>query len=359
MESSLGYYHLKERSRKLVILSTAIVLGIQVPLTGCSSVNLNTSEPETGGQVTMGSPLDEFRSLFNGSDWQNELLDDKDRLIAFNSTYSRLEELVAECMNDAGFAYLPEPERHTLALPAPDEWRPDDVDWVLLNGYGIFAYDLARPGGIRSEYLGVNREVILSNLSESGVEEWLRAYYGRLRDVAGLTGEAFTRFMQELQDNPTQENVGCEGWARNEVDREAGGARALNEFAPLFEALNEMYQNLEYEKSDFDHDWVICMANAGYLGFNRQSDARTSIEEAAGAIYDAWDYETDQSDPNRSPQMVALREHEIELALADLECRITTDFNTRKEQKRIAAETEFVNRNFGYLQDLRLVAENL
>jgi len=75
-------------------------------------------------------------------------------------------------------------------------------------------------------------------------------------------------------------------------------------------------------------------------------------------IQSSWDYVTYGAEAlDRSPQIVALREHEIALALADLDCRLSVDFGSRQTQRRIAAEVEFFSANRAFLEDLRNAAE--
>jgi len=325
---------------------------------GCSMVSNRSMGSAPNSPLPFVSPLDEFRSVLVGTPWHNELLPDDERTRLFDATVIRREELIAQCMLGAGFSYWPQPQNHTLELPAEGEWLPDDEDWVTLNGFGIFATGLTPPRGLVTQWFvnDANMEFVRT-LSEDGFIEYQRALQGRVFDIANGFESVSDEVWIEINANPTLENAGCQGWAAAEVMRENGEKAANDQFAPLFEALTNMQRNLENSVSDSDRDWARCMAVAGHPDFEKQADAAQSIWVQASEIQSNWDFEVDGSDPTRSPEMISLREYEIILALADLDCRISTDFNARQEQERIATETIFFNDHINEFQALRLAVE--
>jgi len=52
-----------------------------------------------------------------------------------------------------------------------------------------------------------------------------------------------------------------------------------------------------------------------------------------------------------------LRERELEIALADFDCRVASDFSARQEARRIEIETQFVDDHHAALTALRAAAE--
>ena len=305
-------------------------------------------------QLALQSPLDEFRSALVGSPWESELLPDNERLEVFSSSISQMENLIAQCMREAGFDYQPAPEAHQLTL-ADGSWRPNDRDWVAQFGYdgwGLTSVQQANsPGWSR----GINPSQRLANntLTESEMLAWNQAFYGHIFTVINAlrAGESTEFSLGELHANPTRENVGCSGWAEAMIvpnDNQLTDIRL--EFAPLFAALSDMKFALANEISSADRDWANCMADSAFPNFERQIDAREFANERKAE----FDLSYDGTD---TPERQRLREQLVELALADFDCRIATDFDGHQTERRIAAETRFVNDHRTELEALRSAVE--
>jgi len=152
------------------------------------------------------------------------------------------------------------------------------------------------------------------------------------------------------------ENQGCLGWAQIQMDAEPITHRfqlwQTDEWSPLGAAIAEM--RLGVDQSDAvlqaHHDWANCMADAGYLDFERQPDAFLSITEEYARIPRL----ADGTRPIQGQMLLEqLQEQEIELALADLECRVSTNFLNRIDEATIAAEIQFVTDNRATLEAFR------
>ena len=237
---------------------------------------------------------------------------DEQQRMQLEAEYQFREQYVTQCMHDAGFVYDPNnlPGNIFWSFGSPQNvrteelWRPHDRDWIAQWGYGI-----VNP----PEFLGFNTEDSRSednNLSDAEIEAFSQALFGQM--------------------DFTAENGGCVG-AAIAAWREADASNALlsNQFAPLHEALINMLNELNAEVSEAERDWTWCMADAGFPGFERQNDARFSIMDIP--MFDL------------SPEEhAALTELEITTALADFDCRVATNFQARQDERRIAAETQFI-----------------
>jgi hypothetical protein len=275
----------------------------------------------------------------------------------------RREELIAQCMNEAGFEYIPNP---TLGVQVyggggEGEWfDPDNREWVIQYGYGGVNYPQADSDanadydakGSAPEYVDPNRAYVES-LSDSERQAWEWAMWGQPPEPENgiITAE-----MREQVD------PGCYGRANDLILQESPASLLESEqFRPLFEALNqmrnEMWEN-EYTFAEVNRDWSDCMAGAGFPGFSHQSDANNQFWEEYSVFFTDWDWET-QGDPHGTPGFTALGEREVQIALADVDCRIETNFTSRVNEISLAMETQFVADHRAELEALRAAAEQL
>jgi len=306
------------------------------------------SEPEQAPANT--SPLDEYLNVLWGTNWSDANLSNEERQRRFNAEQVMRENLIAECMLESGFTYIPFPEGQTLVISEGNEWRPDDRDWVAQYGYGTFA-DVNPEAVVSTGHPGITNpnDEIRESLSDGEREAYIAALFGRMFDPEFTS----TATLDELW-----ENGGCIMWAAREVAGNSANQSASNdEFAPLLEAIDQMRESLRNEITEADRDWAVCMANAGHPDFQRQGDAQASVQTQLTSFWDNWDWETDGYEPNNSQEFLVLREKEIDLALADLDCRESTDFAARQEARRIEVETQFVNDHRAELEALRSAAE--
>jgi len=311
-----------------------------------SESNVQTIEspvqPAQAPNQSKVSPLAEYLSAIEGTD-----LSPDSQIRRFLEEQNRREELIAQCMHEAGFEYVPSPQAMS-AVQQLGEWQTDDQEWVLQFGYGIFQ----RPEGGQgwsaewSVLADPNSEYVES-LSDGERSAFFEALHGPSTGVA---------------DETVMEFRGCRGWAQQQVFLESPGSlHLLDEFAPLFEAIDTMRENLLFEISDADADWAACMADAGHPGFQRQRDAQQSITERINVLMEGlgdWDWLLlGEPSPDNHPAFADAAEHETALALADLNCRVTVDFNARQEARNFEAETQFVNDHRAALEALRSAAE--
>lgn len=320
-----------------------IASGIAVIVaSGCSQPNLirndNPINSETQQAESEISPLGDILAVINGY-----TLSEEERQIAAEARWMRFEELVSECMNDAGFEYIPVPLDQTGPREDPGVIRPDDRDWVAQYGFQIVNRAYLSEEAARVEYVSIDPNIpIIDNLSDAERE----AYW-----VA-------------LDGAPPLWEGGCRQWA-NEQPRPDTPADLTQspEFAPLFAALDEMYANLENEMPELEREWSSCMADAGHPGIARPWDAAMTILDAYDAILANQNEEfgaaVEHSDLTSSPELAELADLEIELALADFDCRQAIDFEARVAARRLEAETQFYNDHRAELHELRDAAEQL
>lgn len=304
------------RARMEIIILAIMALAL---LSGCG-VNMSQSIGESADI----SPMQEFWSAIYGTD-----LSPQERAQRANDENAWREQVVTQCMHDAGFTYLfvPPPES---PIYYSEDWAPDSMEWVLQYGYGQVrtppgwdTFGLESPPDPNQEYV--------NNLSDSE----RRAYSERL---AHCQTQAWARFNET---NPA-------------------GLRLSDEFAQLFEAWESLSDRLS-DVSEADRAWSSCMADAGYPGFERQIDAQMSIADARSGLWHQlgdWDWVSNgPPTPDNHPAWAEMHAREVTLATIDLTCREQVSYREYQQVLRLQLEKQFVTDHIRELEALRTAAE--
>ncbi|MFJ7750100.1 hypothetical protein ACIQXM_09110 [Arthrobacter sp. NPDC097144] len=266
------------------------------------------------------------------------------------------EELVAQCMKEEGFEYKPNVQSFSFSEGSAEEWNPDSREWVSQYGYGMVNF----PGreetdsSDATEYEDVNADYA-ETLSESERTAFYEALYGPAPDEEDMPadGEAVE------WDWST---AGCSGWAQHE--RDGDNAMTSDEHKPLMDAMNTLWEDAMSapEISTLNAEWAACMADAGHPGFSAQQDAQNSINEKMNAAYEnsaptatATSAASGETAPAGSDEadMSELGKEEIELALADLDCREKTEYRDKMLEVQFKREQQFVDDHKAELEAFR------
>jgi hypothetical protein len=119
---------------------------------------------------------------------------------------------------------------------------------------------------------------------------------------------------------------------------------------------------LRIEISEAERDWASCMADAGFPGFERWFDPAQALQEAwldwhMSLDWENWDGRSPMAANN--PELAALQEQEIGMALSDFDCRFAVNFAARQAARQLEAETQFYHDHQAALRALQAAAEQL
>lgn len=280
-----------------------------------------------------------------------------------NAKQMQVEELMAECMNEQGFEYIPVDwgamDGGGVMEPPVDD-SGDELQWGTLefakkygygqttNPWGDAAVDpMPVDPGTGDQWVNPNDE-IMNAMSETEMAAYQEALYG--------VQPEFTDDKDWENWNPTWEEQGCQGYANHEVygDQMYGGDPEDNEWADLEAEMQTMYQSMETDPriTKAVADWASCLADAGYPGFATIYDAENSISEKVQAIYednDPWkdlgpdateeDYKAAEAEMQRlTAEITPL---EIELATADFTCRDDVKYQEIYNQVNLDLQQQF------------------
>ncbi|TDC53789.1 hypothetical protein E1212_04710 [Jiangella ureilytica] len=241
------------------------------------------------------SPLEEYmgeNSGFAGGGRMSVAISAGDLSEEDRQRMRQVEELVATCMEEAGFEYVPvdpfggetkdDPFADAFALP-PDEFARE-------YGYGMTT--LMDPGREDEEVADPNQE-IRDGLSEGALEAYNQALWGDMVQVSGDGNAVAVKPMPGETGPPEIENQGCHGEARSEVYGDDGGRMMgpdMSEFDGLFEDLEALRRRIESDPRviEVTEAWAGCMAEAGYSDVEAVDDPENTVMERMSELY-GWD----------------------------------------------------------------------
>lgn len=317
-------------STSLSFVSLAIVSVLA--LSGCSSAG---GSGGAGDLSYEDSPLGTYMTALYGDMDQKKL----------DAQQAEIEELVAACMKDEGFEYIPNTQNGGVMMSSADMEDRETEEWVASNGYGMIQSEeqIAEQQAQAEEYVDPNADYTAS-LSASEQTAFYETLYG-----PGPSEEEMEAM--EAGDGSYEynwETAGCQGAAQNEVQGASQDAYTDPKFAGLFEKMNELYTKAMEQPAvkELDAKWADCMADAGYSEFTSKNEAMMSISDEQNAFYE--NQEVDESGVPIEPDPAAmeeLRQKEIDLALADFRCSEKLDYMQKTLEAQFALETQFVEDN--------------
>jgi hypothetical protein len=320
-------------------LALACVAGLALSACGVNGAPDNGTDPQQSEGIDPDeSPLSEF--LGDGAGFatggrvvmsmSSADLTDEER-----QQMRQVEELVAECMQELGFEYIPndpsagderkDPFADAYSLPA-DEFARE-------YGYGITTLmPTDRPA---DEATDPNQE-IRDGLSEAALEEYNRALFGAMAEVSE-GGGAVAMKPPTPGETVAPEDQGCLTTASDEVYGGSGpmGGPDMSEFDGLFQDLDALRERIDSDPRlvAATEAWAGCMAEAGYSEFETirepQEDVMTQMNELYG-----WEPQDDEGGPSVSiggpgdadvdvdeTALAELQAYEIAVATADYDCQ--------------------------------------
>ena len=306
----------------------ALVIGAALTLSACSG------GPGGGGEKLTweDSPLQEYLGAVYGS------YDEDD----FTKQQQETEELVAQCMSEEGFDYIPVDQSQN-SVNFNDEER-ETLEWVSEFGYGVNLTQEEQEElyGSPEEFVDPNQDYVMS-LSESEMTEYYAVLYGQQEEVVDPDEEYVYNW----------EDAGCYGWAQHEIQGDQ--AYEQEQFTEIFDSMNALYEDTQKDPrlKELNGEWASCMADAGYDDFKLQFDAAQSIYDKQNSY---WEENPEGEGPDEA-QIKEWRDEEVEVAVADFECKEKTDYTNASLKIQFELEEEFIAENKAELDALVAFAE--
>ena len=312
-------------SRPGAILLKSVALAAAVALlAGCAGT---ADAPKLDREK---SPLTEYWSALYGD------FDEDD----YAAQSKEQEELIASCMSDEGFEYIPVDQTQYMSFEGDDVDR-DTEEWVAEHGYGMqqSPEEIEEMNEQATEYVDPNQDYVMA-LSESEQT----AYYEVLYGVQDMEPNADGEYEYNW------ETAGCQGAAQHEVQGEMPYDN--DKYKDLLDDMNSVYEDVQKdpEMKKLDTEWAACMSEAGETGFKKKFDAMESISDELNAMYEDPTAQEDQDAFAETQEK--LRKKEIKLALVDFHCSQEVDYSDRSLTIQFAAEQQFIDDNKKQLDEM-------
>ena len=318
-------------SRRTVFPSLALAVVLSLAVAGCSAADSDKElKPED-------SPLQKYTSVIYGDQDQED----------WNKQQLESEELVAVCMADEGFEYIPVDQSQGQVISSDEGVDTNTEEWVASHGYGMSQTpeEIEEMNEGAEEWVDPNQPYV-----ESLSEGEMTAYYEVLYGVTPTDEEMNEDGSYEYN----WENAGCQGAAQHEVQGE--NVYEQEEHKALFDSINDMYMTMQDspETKKLDAEWASCIADAGYPQFKAKQDAIDDVIEKSNGLWEDGS-ETGPTDE----QLAEAREYEIEIALADFKCADSIDYNDKVMAIQFEVEEQFITDNKAELDAIVAEAEKL
>jgi hypothetical protein len=357
--------------------STILLAIVAIVIAGCGG----GSDPEAAAD-----PPDNGESLSDFFGYEEE--DPEAAEANYREQEARVQELIRSCMAAAGFEYQPMNQPEGSFGFVDEEW--DEEKWVREQGFGITTWygnegEFTETTVVGEEWVDPNQEM-LDAMSDAEREAWYAALHGTeeeqmegsYTEVDPETGEEYTVMEGH--------GAGCQGEAyAAEYGEQSGNEDLWEELSP---AMDAMYQQVQADPRivELDQEWSACMASAGYEyesmtkmqetiyddfqtrfdeivgpggGYRdpfegwSQEEIEAFFEEKTEEEIDAFFREAEQTtnDNVDMDALAALQQEEIDMAVADFECR--DDYWEVYQDISEEYEADFVAENRDILEQIR------
>lgn len=290
----------------------------------------STGEDSDDAASGFGSgPLDAyFERIYGGMDenvWQDQ--------------QREVEELVAECMAEQGFEYVPV-DYASMSQPAVAE--ESEVEWGTREfaeqyGYGMTSWPGMDEEPLPEEDMGWEdpNQAYVEAMSDTERDAYYVALHGEM--TGPEPGEE-----EEWEYDWTQ--AGCQGSSQHAIEEKYG--LGGEEMTALQEEMEQLFTQIEADEriTALTAQWSECMADAGYTGLASMDDAQNALMEQQNAIYDevygqdvVEESEWEKLEAEVEKRTAELREAEIATAVADFDCQDEVGF----EKVRVEVTNEY------------------
>jgi hypothetical protein len=312
-------------------------------LTGCTGGGSPGGDGTAAPRQELG-PLEEYLARVYG--WPDSDADADEQQAEYDRRQREVERLVAECMREEGFDYLPRDDGGMVVAGGGTDLAWGSAEFAEQYGYGISTDpwgwddrdDGESPGDPNQEYLDAMSEAERSAYDEA------------------LWGPPVEIDEDEYAYDWTRS--GCYGAAQHEVwDDDRDG-----EFAGLEEEMSRLWEQVVSDPRvrELEAAWASCMADAGHGGYDAPDAVTQPLHDAWYAIQgwddpeyqallDGWDWDADPEGPGEPPvdeaEARAFTEREIAIAVADVRCRADVGYEDGYREVSHELQQDFVDQH--------------
>jgi len=296
----------RTRRRSVVAASLLLIVTLSLLAAACGGGSTSSDQASTDQPGTDSAQTTDGGGQTTDAGGQAPLPGSKEFGLTEEEYASHIESvqaLIATCMAEAGFEYVPADVQTVALAQSAVRTEPgmDREDYKKQWGYGV---STRFDNRVKEIELGPQNLRIFEDLPEADQVAYERTLYGEDPDATF----AFTFDEEDLSATG-----GCTRKAVEQV------------FTP--EQLKETYispKDILIEADprivEADANWVACMQDAGYDGYLDQDEIIGEFEERFDAL-------TEGEDPTtltgaRAEELKQMQAEEIAISLADLQCQL-------------------------------------
>jgi hypothetical protein len=221
----------------------------------------------------------------------------------FNEYVEKVQTLIAACMSEAGFEYVPVDVKTIELAQARVRNDPGVSRADYKKKYG-FAATTRFDNPVKDTELGEQNLKIFEGLSETNQVAYERTLYGE-------DSEATFAFTFDEEDFSS--TGGC---TRKAVEK----VFTAEQISPTYANPKDVLVENDPRIVKAEQEWVRCMEAAGYDGYTDQDELIEEFEDRLDALLGEEDPEELSGAKER--ELKKLQAEEIKAALADLDCQI-------------------------------------
>lgn len=221
----------------------------------------------------------------------------------FAAHVESVQALIATCMTEAGFEYVPADVETVEAAQAALRTEPGYTEREYKEKWG-FAVTTRFDNRVKEIELGPQNLRIFADLSEADQVAYERTLYGEDPDAT---------FAFSFDEEDFSSTGGC---TRKAVEQVFTPEQLKDTYINPKDILVEEHPRVV----EANANWVTCMQDAGYDGYIEQDEIIGEFEERFDAL-------TEGEDPTtltgaRAEELKQMQAEEIAISLADLECQL-------------------------------------
>ncbi|GAA3228874.1 hypothetical protein ACFP63_04285 [Oerskovia jenensis] len=304
---------------------TALGLTGMLLLTACGGADAPAADED--------SPLTAFYESISGD------LDSEAQQKKYEEQNRKAEELVAACMVEQGFEYIPVDQSANVVTFEEEEHDPEK--YAAENGYGMTIYQepTEEEQAEMESYVDPNQDY-LASMSETEMNAYNTA----------LHGDMFAVEPDENGEMPPLETsqMGCWGAAQNEA---SGGEQELwesEDMTAFNDASTKLWEDVEKSPklSEANAKWSDCMADAGFDHASPQA-AMDHFMEASNSLYanENPDGPSEAEQAETEERLATLQDEERSTAVADYACQEEVGYADVRRTVQFELEKTFVEEN--------------